>query len=89
MAISSYSAEEIVRRGQEIYERDIRPQVEAGNKGKLLVINVESGEYEMDSDAIVAAKRAKTRFGAAPLFTMRIGYKGAYRLGGSLKWKAS
>ena len=28
-----YSKEEFARRGDEIYNRDIRPQVEAGNKG--------------------------------------------------------
>jgi hypothetical protein len=74
--------DEIARRGQEIYEREIRTKVEADNKGKLLVINIETGEYEMDADDIVAAKRAKARFGEAELFTMRVGYPAAYRLGG-------
>ena len=53
----------IVRRGQDIYEREIRPKVEAGNQGKFLVINTETGEYEMDADDLAAAKRAKARFG--------------------------
>ena len=35
MAVSQprYSKEEFARRGDEIYERDIRPHVEAGNEG--------------------------------------------------------
>lgn len=75
------TGDEVVRRGQEIYERDIRPKVEAGNQGKFLVINIETGEYEMDADDLAAAKRAKARFGNAALFTMRIGHPAAYRLG--------
>ncbi len=31
-----YSKEEFARRGNEIYERDIRPQVEAASKGKVV-----------------------------------------------------
>jgi len=75
------TGDEVVRRGQEIYERDIRSKVEAGNQGKFLVINIETGEYEMDADDLAAAKRAKARFGNAALFTMRIGHPAAYRLG--------
>ena len=75
------TGDEVERRGQEIYERDIRPMVEASNQGKFLVINIETGEYEMDTDDLAAAKHAKARFGKAPLFTMRIGHPAAYRLG--------
>lgn len=56
------SGDEIVQRGQAVYNETIRPQVEAGNKGKFLVINVETGEYEMDADDVAAAKRASARF---------------------------
>ena len=75
---------EIVRRGQALYDNQIRPKVEAGNEGKFLVINVDTGEYEMDADDLAAAKRVKSRFPDAPLFSMRIGHPGAYRLGGQV-----
>lgn len=70
----------IARRGHELYDSRIRPQVEAGNKGKLLVINLDTGEYEMDADDFSALENAKGRFPDAPLFTMRIGYPAAYHL---------
>jgi hypothetical protein len=84
MPMSNYTADEIVQRGQALYEQTIRPTVdEAQHGGKLLVINVETGEYELDADEIAAAKRAKARFGRnAALFTMRLGAPTAYRLGG-------
>ncbi len=73
--------QEVVRHGVEVYEQHLRPQLEAGNHGKFLVINTETGEYEMDADDVAAAKRAKARFGDALLFSMRIGHAAAYRLG--------
>src|SRR5713101_6905099 len=82
MQSARLSGNEIVKRGQAVYNEKIRPQVEAENKGKVLVINVETGEYEMDADDVAAAKRARSRFPDTPLFSMRIGYPGAYRLGG-------
>ena len=78
----NYSPAEVVRLGEEIYEREIRAQVEAAHRGKFLVINVETGEYEMDESDLAVSKRAKARFPDAPLFTMRIGFPAAYRFGG-------
>jgi len=89
MPYPGYSSDQIVQRGQELYEEQIRPQVETGNKGKFLVINVETGEYEMDADDIAAGKRARSKYPDAPLFSMRIGYQAAYRLGGRFKAEAS
>jgi hypothetical protein len=75
------TGEEIARRGQELYERTIRAQVEPEHKGKLLVLNLETGEYEMDADDTAALDRAKARFGRAETFALRIGYPTTYRLG--------
>ncbi len=73
--------QEVVQRGTEIYVQHLKPQLEADNYGKFLVINTETGEYEMDADDVAAAKRAKVRFNGALLFSMRIGHAAAYRLG--------
>jgi hypothetical protein len=82
MQDTRFTSDEIVKRGQALYDEQIRLKVEAGNKGKFLVINVETGEFEMDADDVAAAKRARSRFPDAPLFSMRVGYLGAYRRGG-------
>jgi len=52
-----YSKEEFARRGDEIYERAIRPQVEAGNGGKSGAIDIETGAYQIDMDEIAASDR--------------------------------
>ncbi len=48
------SREEIAQRGKGIYEDRIRTQVEtANNIGKIVSIDVETGEYEIGDDLVV------------------------------------
>ena len=75
------TSEEVVRRGKELYEEHIRANVEAANRGRYLIINVETGEYEIDDDHIVASDRAAAKYSGAALFAMRIGYPTMGRIG--------
>ena len=59
--IPRYSKEEFARRGQEIYERAIRPHIESDNEGKFVAINIETGAYEIDTDDYTATERLLTR----------------------------
>jgi len=77
-----YSKEEFARRGDEIYERDIRPIVEKGNEGKYVAIDIESGEYEVDADEIVASDRLLAREPDAQIWLIQIGAPTARRFGG-------
>jgi hypothetical protein len=74
--------EERARRGRALYEERIRPRVEAGNRGKFLVINLDSGDFEMDESDLVAGQKADARFGSAAQLMLRVGYPAAYYLGG-------
>lgn len=76
---------EIDRRGQEVYEQDIRGKVETvENIGKQIVIDVETGEYEIDSDGLAASRSLLAKHPDAALFGARIGYDAVYALGGAL-----
>jgi hypothetical protein len=77
-----YSKEEFARRGDEIYERDIRPIVEKGNEGKYVAIDIESGAYEMDADEIAASDRLFARKPNAQIWLIQIGASTARRFGG-------
>jgi hypothetical protein len=44
-----YSKEEFAQRGDLIYQTQIRPQVEADNHGKIVAINIETGDFEVDA----------------------------------------
>lgn len=76
-----YSQEEFARRGDEIYERHIRPHVEAGNEGKFVVIDIETGAYEIDADELVASDRLLARYPEAQVWLKRIGSRYARRFG--------
>jgi len=41
-----HSKEEFAQRGDLIYQTQIRPQVKADNHGKIVVIDLETGDFE-------------------------------------------
>jgi hypothetical protein len=77
-----YTSEEIVQRGQALYDQQIRAQVEASHKGEFLVLDVETGEYEIDISEVAALKRAKAKNPEDALYILRVGLPTAYRVGG-------
>jgi hypothetical protein len=76
-----YPPEEVVSRGEAIYRQTIRDRVEAGNKGRFLVLDIESGDFEIDDDDLEATARVMAKRPDAVLYGLRIGYPTAYRLG--------
>ena len=76
-----YPKEEFARRGTEIYERDIRPQVEADNHGKYVAIDIETGAWEMDAGEIPAGDRLRLRVPDAQTWMTRVGYGYIRRFG--------
>lgn len=76
-----YEKGEVVRRGREIYERDIREEVEADHDGEFLVVDVSTGLWEVDRSDVAASERALAKNPDAALYFMRVGRPAAYRLG--------
>jgi hypothetical protein len=84
---ADYTSEEVGRRGRELYERTIRPKVETPeNIGKLVSIDIETGDYEIGDDkSHDAASRLHAKHPGAAVWTERIGYNAVYTLGGALE----
>jgi hypothetical protein len=80
-----YSMEEFARRGEEIYRRDIRPQLQAEHLGKFIVIDIETGLWEMDPDGLTASERLLSRNPTAQMWLKRAGYETAHSIGGTLR----
>jgi hypothetical protein len=77
--------QEIAQRGKEIYETRIRRAVETGeNIGKIVSIDIESADYEIDNDLLTACRRLQARHENAVLWTERIGFNAVYAVGGTL-----
>ena len=52
-----YSKEEFARRGDHWYETQIRQNVEAGNQGKIVAIDIETGAFEVADEILDASDR--------------------------------
>lgn len=84
MGYADYSPEEVAARGEAIYAEKIRSLVEKTNKGKFVIIDVETGEYEMDDDDLTATKRLLSKRPDAVIYGLRVGFPAAYFLGGHI-----
>ena len=76
-------AEETARLGDEIYERDIRHQVEVDHHGEVVAIDVDSGNWAIGDNVIAATDRLWTQHPAAyDIWCLRVGYRALYHFGG-------
>ena len=62
-----YSKEKFARRGNGIYQSQIRPQVEADNHGKIVAIDIETGAFELADDTMTASDRLLERYPEAQI----------------------
>jgi hypothetical protein len=76
-----YSKEELAQRGQALYESSIQQQVEAGNEGKIVAIDIETGDFEISEDTLIASDRLLERNPDAQTWFIRIGHRGVHRFG--------
>jgi hypothetical protein len=76
-----YSREEFARRGEQIFERDIRPTLSGARDEDFVLIDVETGDYEIDAADIVALHRLLARRPDAQVWMRRVGSPYAHRLG--------
>ncbi len=76
-----YSKEEHARRGLEIYERQVRAQVEAGNEGKVVAMDVDTGTFEVAQDTLMASQRLLARHPDAQIWCVRVGHPAVHRFG--------
>ena len=65
--------------GRALY-RSIHRQAKIAGKGDFAVVDVRSGEYEIDSSDAAATKRLMARKPDAVTYSIRIGYPSAYRM---------
>ena len=76
-----YSKEEFAQRGDEIYDSQIRSQVEEGNHGKIVAIDIESGAFEIANSIVTASEHLLTRVPDAQTWFIRIGHQAVDHFG--------
>ena len=82
-------AEETARLGDEIYERDIRPQVETDHHGEIVAIDLDSGDYAVAENVVTAWERLAPRHTDGSFWFVRVGHPAVYHLGGRPLGRAS
>ena len=73
---------EVAKKGKAIYQERIKPLVDPLHCGKFLVIDVDTGDYEIGERMILASKKLRERRPEAITYGVRIGFLAAYRMGG-------
>lgn len=78
------SSEDIAQRGKALYQQRLRTQVEtADNIGKIIAIDLNTGDYEIDKDLLAACDRLKAKQSDTVTWIERIGHDAVYAIGSS------
>lgn len=79
-------SEEVARQAEKLYEERIRQEVEREeNIGKMVIIDIETSDYEVDKTGLEAVKHLRKRNPNGRFFGIRIGYKVAASIGGVME----
>jgi len=80
------SRDEVAHRARQLYENSIRQKVETEeNIGKMVIVDIEAGAYEVDKTGIKAAHNLMAKHPYARLFGICIGYNVAASFGGVME----
>ena len=82
MKMPALTAKEAGRLGDEIYERDIRPQLEETHRGKFVAIDVDSGDYAIADTTLAALEQLWRQRPDAEAWMVRVGYRTLRNFGG-------
>ena len=77
-----HSKAEFARRGDAIYEKEVRPQLKASNMDKFAAVDIESGEFAIAADELKACHKLRKRIPDAQIWMVRVGYPYVHRIGG-------
>jgi hypothetical protein len=77
-----YSNEEMARRGPEWYRSAIQPKLGPEFKGKYVAIDVDTGDYEIADQRLIAAHALIARHPEAQIWMERIGHRAVISFGG-------
>ncbi|RUT04746.1 hypothetical protein DSM106972_043150 [Dulcicalothrix desertica PCC 7102] len=80
------SREEVAQRAKLLYEESIQEKVEQEeNIGKMVIIDIETGEYGVDTTGLKSVKILRPKNPTARLFGIKIGYNVAVSFGGVME----
>lgn len=83
MAVTrKYEKEEFARRGDALYEEVVRPHLKKKDNGRLVALDIDSGEYEIGDDQLAICQLLRTRVPEAQIWTVRVGSRYVHKFRG-------
>jgi hypothetical protein len=80
------NSEKVAKRAEALYDERIRQEVEQEeNIGKMVIIDIETGDYQVDKTGLEAAKYLRAKNPNGRFFGIRIGYNVAASIGGVME----
>ena len=77
-----HSKEEFARRGEEIYDRVVKPGLKPEELGKFVAIDIETEAFAIDANDFMATEKLLQKCPDAQMWLMRAGEKAACRMMG-------
>lgn len=77
-----YPKEEIVKRGEVIFAKEVWPHLKGRDPLDFVVIDIETGAYEVDATELVACDRLRARIPDAQIYGRRVGSRFSRHFGG-------
>jgi hypothetical protein len=72
--------EEVALRGDEIYDRLLRKKLEVEHAGKIVAIDVDSGDYTIAGTVLEASDEVLAKHQNAQIFLLRVGDSVLHRI---------
>ncbi|MBM4039132.1 MAG: hypothetical protein FJ290_11530 [Planctomycetes bacterium] len=89
MASVTIDREAFARRAEEYYDRVLRPRLEPEHKGEYLYLDVDTGDYEVDPNKLVAMQRARAKHPGTLFYILRVGHRAVGRIGPHVRRRPS
>ncbi len=78
-----YPAEEFARRGDDLFEKKVRPKLTVADEDKFAAIDIETGEFELDKNEKRACDRLCKRVADPQIWLVHVTMGYLHRFGGA------
>ncbi|MCI0692105.1 hypothetical protein L0337_08895 [candidate division KSB1 bacterium] len=77
--ITNVNLNRLSEEGERIYHEKLKPLLEPQHRGKIVAIEVDSGDYFMDDSVVKAGLKAKTKYPDKVFHFVRVGYRAVHK----------
>jgi hypothetical protein len=79
MDIQHVNVNTLAVKGEDIYATRLKALLEPAHQGKIVAIEIESGDYFLGDTVVEAGQKAKERYPDRVFYFIRVGYSAVHR----------